>query len=200
MGKLADAVGHALRGVRPGPGHAILALPEFAAVPLSIVVTSSAFINEGNLPVRYTADGVGVSPPLAWTQVPAGAVALVLVVEDVDSPTPAPLVHAIAVNLPGGDGGLAEGALSDKKTDERGGVVKPEGGSKLDMGRNSFLGTTYLAPAPVQGHGPHRYMFQLFAVSAPLALAPNPGRGALVDAMKGRVIARGSLTGIYERA
>ena len=200
MGTLTDAVGHALRGIRSGPEHAISAQPEIAKAPMSLHMTSSAFSDGATLPVAYTADGAGLSPPLAWTHVPPGAGALVLVIEDVDSPTPAPLVHAIVANLPGGDGGLSEGALSADPSDKSGPVPEADRDGNVVIGRNSFLSTKYLAPAPVPGHGPHRYLFQLFALAAPLALTAHPGRGALVDALQGRVIARGLLTGVFERA
>ena len=37
-------------------------------------LTSSAFTDGGTLPVVYTGDGAGLSPPLAWTGVPEGTV------------------------------------------------------------------------------------------------------------------------------
>jgi phosphatidylethanolamine-binding protein (PEBP) family uncharacterized protein len=36
------------------------------------VLTSTAFSDKGTLPAEYTCDGVGHSPPLAWTGAPAG--------------------------------------------------------------------------------------------------------------------------------
>ena len=59
------------------------------------------------------------TPPMAWAcrrrcTGPAcrpQATSLVVIVEDADAPTPQPLVHAIVVDLPAGDGALAEGAL-----------------------------------------------------------------------------------------
>ncbi len=77
----------------------------------SITLGSLAFADHAPLPTRYTADGEGLSPPLQWTGVPAGTASLVLLVEDADSPTPNPLVHAIVVGLPPEDGALAEAAM-----------------------------------------------------------------------------------------
>jgi phosphatidylethanolamine-binding protein (PEBP) family uncharacterized protein len=110
--KLPDALGHALYDQRAG-----LDKTAFERVPLragkgAITVSSLAFRDHAPIPVRYTADGEGCSPPLQWSGVPAGAQSLVLIVEDADAPTPAPLVHAIAVDLPADEAGaLAEAAL-----------------------------------------------------------------------------------------
>ncbi len=38
----------------------------------TFTLTSSAFVDHGTLPAEYTCDGVGHSPPLAWSGVPAG--------------------------------------------------------------------------------------------------------------------------------
>ncbi len=37
-----------------------------------LALSSSAFVDGGTLPVVYTCDGAGHSPPLAWTGAPAG--------------------------------------------------------------------------------------------------------------------------------
>ena len=188
--KLPDAVGHALESVRPGPGKAVFNAPAFASAPATIRVSSAAFAEGGTLPIRFTDDGAGTSPPLAWTQVPAETGAIVLLIEDVDCPAPTPLVHAIAWNLPGQDGGLPEGGLPSKDSPGEGGIA---------MGRNSFFKPEYLAPDPPPGHGPHRYFFQVFAVREPLLLEGHPDLHTVVKAMTGQVTARGLLVGIYER-
>jgi len=108
---LPDFVGHALRDQRAG-----LDQIAFRRLPLrggqgAIAVASLAFVDHGPLPALYTADGEGRSPPIHWSGVPAAATSVALVVEDADSPTPHPLVHAIAVGLPSGDGSLTTGAL-----------------------------------------------------------------------------------------
>ena len=110
--KLPDFIGHALRDQRAGLDQLV-----FNRLPLrdghgTIAVTSGVFVDHGPLPVACTADGEGVSPPLHWSGVPAAATSVVLIVEDADSPTPHPLVHAIAVGLPLADGSLRGGRSS----------------------------------------------------------------------------------------
>lgn len=188
--KLPDVVGHVLRGQRAG-----LEQTAFQRLPLrgghgALQVRSLAFVDHGPIPPRYTADGEGLSPPLQWTGVPPGAGSLVLLVEDADSPTPHPLVHAIAVNLPAEDGALAEGALNRDLQDS-----PPE----LAMGRNSYLQADWLPPDPPPGHGPHRYVFQLFALGPQAALRGKPGRDAVLQALQDHALASGCLMGTYER-
>jgi Raf kinase inhibitor-like YbhB/YbcL family protein len=189
LDKLPHAVGQALKSLRPGLESTIYWGGDVATAPEIIRVTSPAFANGGPMPARYTEDGEKVTPPLAWTGVPADAKALVLLVEDADSPTPHPLVHAIVWDLPPRDGALAEAGLKSKGAD----------GEPHALGKNSYLSAEYLVPDPPTGHGPHHYVFQLYALSREPKLSGTPGRGALLDAMRGHVIAKGVLTGIYER-
>ena len=124
------------------------------------------------------------------------ATEVLLIVEDADSPTPQPLVHAIAHGLPGGGGpdsgagALAEGALSAV------GDTEP----LVAMGRNSLLQSVWLPPDPPPGHGVHRYVFQLFALGPGEPLPDTPGREAVRSAVQQRGLASGCLVGTYERA
>jgi Raf kinase inhibitor-like YbhB/YbcL family protein len=182
-------LGHALRGLRAGHEKLAILQPGLGAfAPLDL--TSLAFADGGRLPDRFTADGAGVSPPLAWRDPPAGTAQLALLVEDADSPTPQPLVHAVVWGLPATAGQLAEGAI----------VADGAGDGTRDVGRNSYLREGWLPPDPPTGHGEHRYVFQLFALSAGAAdPGRDPGRSALLAAIEGHVLAAGLLTGIYSR-
>ena len=193
--KLPDAIGHALRNTRAGLDHIVFNGIDLRAGMSAIAVTSLAFVDHGPLPVPYTADGEGLSPPLQWKGVPPDAASLLLIVEDADAPTPRPLVHAIAVDLPAEDGSLPEGALNQRDDDGAGAAVGPD----LTIGRNSFLQSGWLPPDPPPGHGVHRYAFQLFALAAGPAFGGTPGRDAVVEALKERALASGLLIGTYER-
>lgn len=186
---LPKVVGHMMEGIRAGAEKAVFNETEFAVAPVTIRVTSEAFEDEGTLDVRFTNDGIGISPPLAWDNIPEDTSTVVLIIEDVDSPTPTPLVHTIAWNLPGQDGWLPEGGLPSKASPD----------DNVAMGLNSFLKPQYLAPDPPPGHGPHHYYFQVFALREPLAIENHPMLHTVVKAMGGKVMARGLLVGIYER-
>ena len=187
--KLPDVLGHALRGQRAGLEKTAFQAVDLRAGMAAIAVSSLAFADHAPIPDRYTADGEGVSPPLQWAGVPAAAASLLLIVEDADSPTPQPLVHAIVVGLPAGDGGLPEAALPSSEND----------GAGLQVGRNSYLQANWLPPDPPPGHGVHRYAFQVFALEAGTDFDGEPGREAVLDAIRDRGLASGCLIGTYER-
>lgn len=109
--KLPHAIGQVLKGKGPGLDKTVYYCESIDGAPESITVTSEAFADGGAIPARFTEDGEKISPPLAWQGVPKDAVSLVLVIEDADSPTPSPIVHALVFDLPASDGALAEGAL-----------------------------------------------------------------------------------------
>lgn len=182
-------LGSALKGLRAGSDKLAIADPALGSFE-SLHLASAAFANGARLPERFTADGVGVSPPLFWSGVPADAERLVLIVEDPDAPAPQPLVHALVWNLPAHDGDLAEGMI---RADGAGGA------DGSDVGRNSYLSEGWLPPDPPTGHGPHHYAFQLFALGAGPDVGDTPGRAAILGAMAGRVLAAGLLTGTYSR-
>ncbi len=182
-------LGHAMSGLRAGADK--LAIVQLGGHFETLDLTSPAFAHEARLPPRFTADGEGVSPPLVWSEPPAGTERMVLIVEDADAPTPQPLVHAIIWGLEADAGRLAEGAIvADDAGDAAG----------RDVGRNSYLREGWLPPDPPSGHGEHRYAFQLFAIGAGAGDAgATPGRSAVIEAITGHVLAAGLLIGTYSR-
>jgi phosphatidylethanolamine-binding protein (PEBP) family uncharacterized protein len=176
-------IGKLLHRFRAGATRSPLAGPGYAGAEV-IDVTSPAFNNGGAIPRKHAGKGIGdnLSPALQWTGVPAGSKQLVLIMDDVDVPLPKPLVHTIAVVEPT-VGGLGEGELKPGTTGVR--LVKA-------------YGDTYLGPRPIPGHGPHHYRFLIFALDerVPDSVADT---AALLRAMAGHVLARGVLTGTYER-
>lgn len=187
--KLPGAVGHLLRDKRAGLDKLVFNRCGLRSGHGMLRLSSLAFAEHAPIPARYTADGEGVSPPLQWWDVPADAASLLLVVEDADAPTSEPLVHAIVVDLPPGDGALAEGAIRSAGHE----------GQHVHEGRNSYLQASWLPPDPPPGHGPHRYAFQLFALGPAEPFSGTPGRNEVLAAIAQRGLASGLLVGTYER-
>jgi Raf kinase inhibitor-like YbhB/YbcL family protein len=187
---LPDSIGHALHNQRAGLDKIAFNQIGSGTGSASITVHSMAFADHAPIPEQYTADGVGISPPVQWSGVPSTAAAIVLIVEDADSPTPKPLVHAIVVDLPVGDGAVEAGALESPDH---------EGNDQLHTGRNSYLTAKWLPPDPPPGHGAHRYAFQVFALAAGDPFSSTPGREEVLDALRERAVASGCLIGTYER-
>jgi Raf kinase inhibitor-like YbhB/YbcL family protein len=148
--------------------------------PVSMItVRSSAFSDGGEIPARYTCDGADTSPPLAWSGAPAESAAVAIVVTDPDA---GGFVHWLAADVVT-NAGLGEGASG------RGAI-----GSE---GRNGFGATGYGGPCPPSGS--HQYVFEVFALSKALGLAPGFSRDDLDRAMNGKVLASGKLTARYQR-
>ncbi|HXH15014.1 MAG TPA: YbhB/YbcL family Raf kinase inhibitor-like protein [Sphingomonas sp.] len=182
-------LGHAMSGLRAGTGK--LAIVQLGRHFETLDLTSPAFAHEARLPPRFTADGDGVSPPLAWSTPPAGTARMVLIVEDADSPTPQPLVHAIIWGLDADAEHLAENVIAPDDAGDAAG---------RDVGRNSYLREGWLPPDPPSGHGEHRYAFQLFAIGEGAGdPGDTPGRAAVIEAITGHVLAAGLLIGTYSR-
>ncbi len=183
-------LGALLRNVRAGHSKLVIVQEDVSVPGASIDLSSPAFANGGRLPIRFTADGEGVSPPLVWGPLPVGTTSLALIVEDPDAPALYPLVHALVWNLPIDQQRIAEGAIN---ADGGGGA------DGSDVGRNSFMAEGWLPPDPPSGHGSHDYVFQLFALSRAPDLDESPGRSEVIRAIKGRVLGAGLLVGTYSR-
>ncbi len=186
---IARFLGVLLRGRRAGAAHLLgHELPaEPGEVPLQL--HSTAFTAGSTIPQRYAGEGVGdnVSPPLRWSQPPQGTVELVLVMEDPDAPLRRPFVHLIAAGIDPFVTGFTEGILCS------------EGAATCLLGLTTFRQLGYSGPRALPGHGPHRYVFQLFALGERSGLARGAQRSELVAALHGKLLARGTLEGTFER-
>jgi hypothetical protein len=187
---LPTIIGEPVPDERAGADKLLINDESFASVPADLDVRSPVFGSGEAIPPLYTADGGKVSPPLTWVGVPPQTQSIALVVEDADSPTSDPVVHALAWNFEGRDAVLVEGELSNAGHAQRWSM----------MGLNSFRRPLYSPPDPPPGHGQHRYAFQVFAVDRKLDLAPGAGRTELLHALRRHVLAKGCVVGTYERA
>ncbi len=154
---------------------------------MALRVTSTAFREGELLPARYTCDGDGVSPPLAWEGAPEATESFVVLCEDPDAPR-GPFIHWVLYNLPANTLALDESIPPREHL--------PEGGLQ---GVNTAQGIGYTAPCPPRGRA-HRYQFRVFALDQRLDLPPRATHAQLMRAMHGRVLAEGRLTGLYARA
>lgn len=151
-----------------------------------LTVTSSAFRNGHTLPRRFTSFGASESPPLRWTRGPAGTRSYVLLVEDAGVPFPQPIFHWVLYNIPADVVSLP---ANMSKAPE---PPKPAGARN---GLNIRRRPGYIGPRPPKGQT-HPYHFEVFALDETLSLAPAEAtRNAVVDAMKGHVLAEGQLIG-----
>jgi Raf kinase inhibitor-like YbhB/YbcL family protein len=186
---LPEKLGEALINQRAGMGNVVYNHLYARREVSRITVESPAFTFNGFLPKSYTADGDGISPPLIWSGCPSGTGSSAVIVEDADSPTPHPLVHAIAVDLRANADSLYEGALN----------AEGQPGMDFKMGSNSYFKHAWLPPDPPPGHGKHRYVFQVFALPLGVKFSKSVGRSEFIKVVMDNAIAAGCLIGLYER-
>jgi phosphatidylethanolamine-binding protein (PEBP) family uncharacterized protein len=163
------------------------------AGPETVLVTSPDFEHEATMPEAHAgrrSGGQNTSPALSWTGTPAGTAQLLLVVEDPDVPLPKPFVHGVFL-LDAAVTEVARGALDENSATEGVRILR------------SGKGRGYLGADPIKGHGPHRYVFQVFALAKPITAVaggadPDSAKPRAVLDAAGEVLARGRIDGFYE--
>lgn len=175
--------GLALAGWAAGPA---------AAVAAPFVLTSPEFADDGLMPQKFAAStqdcgGQNLSPPLRWSNAPAGTASFAIMMVDVDGGRGLGYVHWLAYGIPADKTALREGEASRPAADIVGGHNMP--GTEL-----------YYGPCPPPGQAPHHYIISLLALDlAPKALKPGLDHAALVAALKGHSLGATSLIGRYGR-
>jgi Raf kinase inhibitor-like YbhB/YbcL family protein len=157
---------------------------------MSMTLRSDAFADGRAIPRRYGEDGEDLSPPLTWSEPPAGTRELALLVEDPDAPRAEPWVHWVLYKIPPDVRTLVEGIPP---------APAPEVPLGALQGKNSWGTDGYRGPAPPPGHGEHHYHFRLFALDAPLRAAQGLDKDGLLGAMQGHILTQAELVGMYQR-
>jgi Raf kinase inhibitor-like YbhB/YbcL family protein len=156
---------------------------------MSLTISSTAFAHNASIPSLYTCEGKDVSPPLAWSGVPAGTKSLALIVDDPDAPDPAApkmtWVHWILYGIPPSAAALPEAVKSS---------ALPAGTRE---GVNDWKRTGYGGPCPPIGR--HRYFHKLYALDTVLPDLKRPDKSALEKAMQGHILAQAVLLGTYQK-
>jgi Raf kinase inhibitor-like YbhB/YbcL family protein len=156
---------------------------------MSLTITSTAFASNASIPSLYTCEGKDISPPLAWSGVPAGTQSLALIVDDPDAPDPAApkmtWVHWVLYDIAAAAGGLPEAVNS---------TALPAGTRE---GVNDWGRAGYGGPCPPIGR--HRYFHKLYALDTVLPELKRPDKAALEKAMQGHILAQAALIGTYQK-
>ncbi len=145
-----------------------------------LTISSPAFGHEGNIPAKYTCDGMDVNPALTIFNVPGGAKSLALIVDDPDAPA-GTWVHWVVWNITPNTTEIREDSV-------------PKGAIQ---GINDFRKHSYGGPCPPSGT--HRYFFKLFALDALLNIRPDSRKHELEEAMKGHILSQAEIIGLYKR-
>ena len=157
-------------------------------------ITSSAFNDGGLLTVRNAADdpmrmcgGQNISPPLQWSNVPAGTKSFALVLLDPDGLLGQGVVHWIAYGIPANVTSFAEGEMTKQS-------------EKFVGGKGTRDNAMYIGPCPPVGDALHHYVFTVIATDLePTALKAGLTRDELYTAIRGHAKGGTSIVGRYQR-
>lgn len=143
-------------------------------------LSSTAFVDGGTIPDRYTCRGEDVSPPLSWASTPPAA-ELAIVVRDLDA---ARFVHWVVTGIDPAVQGLGEGGVPET-------AVEAANGS----GTIGWYG-----PCPPPGSGMHTYEIRLLALVEPLTLVPGTPAEEAAQLVEGAAADQAVLTGTVTAA
>jgi Raf kinase inhibitor-like YbhB/YbcL family protein len=165
---------------------AALAARREASAAGTLQISSSVVAPGDPIPSENTCTGANLSPPLSWSDVPAGTKSLALILADPDAPSGV-FYHWVTYNLPPSSTGLPADAPR---------IAELSDGAR--QGVNSFGTIGYSGPCPPHG-APHHYHFRLFALDSKLDLSAGADAKELEAAMKGHTLASADLVGTFQR-
>ncbi len=143
----------------------------------NLSITSRVLEPDGEIPKKYTCDGLNVSPPLDIAFIPQQTVSLAVVMVDPDAPI-STWTHWLVWNLPVAHQ-IRENTYLGKN------------------GINDFSKHFYCGPCPMSGH--HHYVFKVYALDKTFQLSLKTKRYDFEKAISGHVLAYGELTALYGR-
>lgn len=158
----------------------LLCLGFFAVIseggmPMKLI--SPDFKNNEYIPKKFTCDGQDISPSLTVENIPNNAKSLVLIVDDPDAPM-GTWVHWVVFDIPITNK-IGENSIPGKQ------------------GTNNSNPRNYGGPCPPSGT--HRYFFKIYALDTMLNLKEGITKADLEKAMKGHILGKAELIGLYKR-
>jgi Raf kinase inhibitor-like YbhB/YbcL family protein len=145
-------------------------------------ISSSAFKDMAAVPVLYGCDGKNTSPPLSWTNPPAGTKSFVLTLDSPDW-LPQGVYLWVLFNIPADTKSLLVGADSDL----------PQG---INTGNNYYDEMSYRGPCPLDKNA-HHYIFTLYALDTALDLEDGAKIEDVMHEIKHHTLGIAVLTGMY---
>lgn len=157
-----------------------------------LTLQSAVFTDRETIPSKYTCDADNINPPFTIANTPPGTKTFVLLMDDPDIPDVVKTSRGIEkfdhwtlYNIP----------ANTKEI--------PENTADLGIsGHNSRGEEGYVGPCPPTEHEPteHRYIFQLYALDTELSFDSPPTSEEVRSAMKGHILGKAELIGLYDRA
>jgi Raf kinase inhibitor-like YbhB/YbcL family protein len=153
--------------------------------PPNFQLLSTAFLQDAEIPQKFTCHGLDISPALAWSRPPAGTKSFALIVEDLDAPSGA-FAHWLVYNLPPTIAGIEENFPKSPNL--------PDG---TMQGKNDFGKIGYSGPCPPAGKA-HKYAFKIHALNSILKCKPGAASTEVKNAIRKQTIKTAELVGRYQ--
>ncbi len=162
-----------------GKQEAFLALPDQPRSSDGKFMLSSSVVEDlKSLPVEFTGDGDGISPPLEWIGAPASTKGYALIMDHV---------------APGGDKKWYWTVYDIQASTSS----LPKDSQKIGKIGTGFKGQVGYEPPHSKGPGAKTYVLTMYALSGPIQVSGTPGREELIAAMKDKVLASSSLRVVH---
>jgi len=153
---------------------------------MTFTLTSNDLTDGGVLPDAQVQAKGNTSPHLKWSGAPEGTKSFAITVFDPDAPTGSGFWHWTVANIPADVTEIAAGGPLPS------GAVE----GRTDFGEPGFGGA-----APPPGHGPHRYIFTVFAVDTErLDVTPEDSGAKYGFNLHFHTLAKASITATFENA
>lgn len=140
-------------------------------------ISSPAFEHNTSIPKKFTCQGQDVNPELLIEGAPLSTKSLALIMDDPDAPM-GTWVHWVVYNIKPASQ-IEENSIPGKEC------------------MNNFRKESYGGPCPPTGT--HRYFFKIYALDTELNLPQGATKGALEQAMKGHILDKAELIGLYQK-
>jgi hypothetical protein len=153
----------------------------FQLAPL--LIESKAFPDGGIVPPKYSMRGGNVQPDFTISNAPATTQSFAIIMHDIDVALGGPddVLHWVVWNIPGDTKTIEEGKLPAGSVNGKG------------IRNNEYMGMG--APA---GPRYHHYVFEFYALNTKLDLPATASRPELLEAMKGKVVAKAAYVGRFK--
>jgi Raf kinase inhibitor-like YbhB/YbcL family protein len=159
-----------------------------------MTLSSAAFPDGREIPLKHSQAGKEISPPLSWTGTPDSVASFVLLVHDPNAASGNGIddvLHWLVWNIPKTATSLPEGVPAVAEL--------PDGTRQI-----SATGPYFRGPAAASSGPPHHYVFELFAIDTTLDIpavgaSPAATRTAILAAMAGHVRGKAVTVGLFKR-
>ena len=152
-------------------------------------IYSSAFKDNGTVPIRHTGFGEDISPGITVCDAPENTISFALLLDDMDVPFCKSFNHWIVWNIPKTNT-IPEGLPGGEMISEP--IPACQGRA---WGKNRYRGPRQ----PFFVRGEHRYVFTLYALDCRLDIPCSSDKNILLKEMSGHILATASVTGRFKR-